>query len=166
MPDETIVTPGRGLPDGLTELADVVVELARHLDVRSPELRGIVPLTGTEVAVIRQVHRSPRTTPSRIAEATGLARSNVSAALRTLEARELVLREHPAGDGRSVEIVATELADDHVARIYEFWTRRLEQAPQDVRDAALDAMPALAALATALGATPTSSAGSAPGPAR
>ena len=160
MPDETIVTPGRGLPDGLTELADVVVELARHLDVRSPELRGIVPLTGTEVAVIRQVHRSPRTTPSRIAGATGLARSNVSAALRTLEARGLVLREHPAGDGRSVEIVATELADDHVARIYEFWTRRLELAPPDVRAAALDALPALGALAAALGGAPASSSGS------
>ncbi|SKC37741.1 MarR family winged helix-turn-helix transcriptional regulator [Krasilnikoviella flava] len=156
MPDETIVTPGPGpdrRPPGacdLADLADVVVELARHLDVRSPELRDIVPLTGTEVAVIREVHRSARPTPSRIATATGLARSNVSTALRTLEARGLVVREHADGDRRTVRLVATSLADEHLARIHEFWGRRLGGVPDDVRDAALDALPALAALAEAL----------------
>ncbi|GAA1732073.1 hypothetical protein GCM10009809_29370 [Isoptericola hypogeus] len=150
MPDETIVTPRGGSTSGLPHLADVLVELARHLDPRSAELRGIVPLTGTEVAVIRAVHHSPRASPSRIAAATGLARSNVSTALRALEAGGLVVREHPAGDGRAVEIVATALAVEHVARIHEFWTRRLEGAPDDVRAAALDALPALDALATAL----------------
>jgi len=144
MPDETIVTPG------LADLADVVVELARHLDVRSPELRDIVPLTGTEVAVIREVHRATRPTPSRIAAATGLARSNVSTALRTLEARGLVVREHADGDRRTVRLVATPLADEHLARIHEFWGRRLGGVPDGVRDAALDALPALAALAEAL----------------
>ncbi|GAB3088838.1 MarR family winged helix-turn-helix transcriptional regulator [Isoptericola nanjingensis] len=144
MPDETIVTPD------LADLADVLVELARHLDVRAPELRDIVPLTGTEVAVIREVHRTPRPTPSRIALATGLARSNVSAALRTLEARGLVLREHTEGDGRTVRLVATPLADEHLARINAFWARRLGAVPDDVRDAALRALPALGALAEAL----------------
>ena len=144
MPDETIVTPG------LADLADVVVELARHLDVRSPELRDIVPLTGTEVAVIREIHRTPRPTPSRIAVATGLARSNVSTALRTLEARGLVLREHTDGDRRTVRLVATPLADEHLARIKAFWDGRLGAVPDDVRDAALRALPALGALADAL----------------
>ncbi|MFE5307559.1 MarR family winged helix-turn-helix transcriptional regulator [Isoptericola sp. NPDC056573] len=144
MPDETIVTPG------LADLADAVVEVARHLDVRSPELRGIVPLTGTEVAVIREVHRTARPTPSRIAVATGLARSNVSTALRTLEARGLVVREHADGDRRTVRLVATPLADEHLARIRDFWSRRLGGVPDDVRDAALRALPALDALAEAL----------------
>ncbi|MCK9794809.1 MarR family transcriptional regulator [Isoptericola sp. 4D.3] len=155
MPDETIVTPDAGPPAALragdlAELADVVVELARHLDVRSPELRDIVPLTGTEVAVIREVHRAARPTPSRIAAATGLARSNVSTALRTLEARGLVVREHAEGDRRTVRLVATPLADEHLARIHDFWGRRLGSVPDEVRDAALDALPALGALADAL----------------
>ncbi|MFI2103181.1 MarR family winged helix-turn-helix transcriptional regulator [Isoptericola sp. NPDC019693] len=152
MPDETPVTPAAA--PGPTDLADAVLELARHLDVRSAELRGVVPLTGTEVAVIRAVRRAPRATPSRIAEVTGLARSNVSTALRTLEARGLVVREHPAGDGRRVELVATDLSADHVARLHEFWERRLGQAPDDVLAAALRALPALTDLADALSRRP------------
>lgn len=36
---------------GLADLADVLVELARHLDVRSPEVRDLVPPTGTETLI-------------------------------------------------------------------------------------------------------------------
>jgi DNA-binding MarR family transcriptional regulator len=100
--------------------------------------------------VIRAIHRAPGASPSRIAEATGLARSNVSTALRTLEARGLVLREHPTGDGRTVELVATTLAEEHLARIREFWAHRLEQAPPEVRAAAIAALPALTDLVAAL----------------
>jgi DNA-binding MarR family transcriptional regulator len=150
MDDETLVTPTPGLTSGLGGLADVVVELSRHLDLRSPELRGIVELTGTEVAVIRAIHHHPRASPSQVATTTGLARSNISTALRTLEARGLVVREHPPGDRRTVELVATDLAEENVALIHRFWEQRLSAAPPDVRAAALRALPALQDLAAAL----------------
>ncbi|WP_419702888.1 MarR family transcriptional regulator [Promicromonospora sp. NFX87] len=150
MSDEITVTPDEDVTLGLIALADVVIELCRHLDLRSAGLRGIVPMTGTDVAVIRAIHQTPRTSPSRIAEATGLARSNVSTALRALEGRGLVVRDHPTGDGRTVEIVATPLAEEHLAQIHEFWAGRLKQAPPAIRTAALDALPALTDLLAAL----------------
>ena len=134
----------------LAELADAVVELSRRLDVRTPALRDLVPLTGTEVVVIRAVHRSPRCTPSQVAEATGLQRSNVSAALRALEAGGLVVREHPAGDGRVTELVPTAKATESVQRIRGYWADRLRQAPPDVLAEALAATETLARVADAL----------------
>lgn len=74
----------------------------------------------------------------------------MSTALRTLEARGLVVRDHPKGDGRTVELVATATADEHLARIHEFWARRLAQAPAEVRAAAIAAVPALTDLVAAL----------------
>ncbi|MEP9381229.1 MarR family transcriptional regulator [Nocardioides cheoyonin] len=111
----------------LAELADAVLELARKLDVRRPEVRDVVPLTGTEVAVIRQIERTPRISPTQLATATGLQRSNVSTAIRSLEARGMVVREHPAGDGRAVELVATELATENIERLRAYWAQRLGQ---------------------------------------
>lgn len=134
----------------LAELADVVTELAHQLDTRSPELRDVVPLTGTEIAVIRQVHREPRSTPSQIAEATGLRRSNVSTAIRALEAGGLVVRDQLEGNARSVALVPTAQAAASVARINAYWTSLLREVPDDVLAEAVAATPVLAAIAEAI----------------
>jgi len=135
----------------LARLADVVRDLAHQLDIRHPDLRDVVPLTGTEIAVIREIHRRPGATPSQIAEATGLQRSNVSTAIRTLEAGGLVVREQQAGNARSVTLVPTEKAAESVGRIHAFWASRLGAAPSEALDEALDALDALARIASALG---------------
>ncbi|MGW0036231.1 MarR family winged helix-turn-helix transcriptional regulator [Gordonia sp. NPDC003376] len=120
-------------PDMLADLADAVMELSRKLDPRSPGIRDVIALTGTEVAVIRQVHRHPRITPSRLAGLTGLQRSNISTALRSLEARGMVVREHPDGNARSVELVATELARENLRRLRAHWVTLLSRVDPDVR---------------------------------
>jgi len=128
-----------------------VHDLAHHLDIRHPEVRDVVPLTGTEMAVIRQVHRRPGSTPSQIAQATGLQRSNVSTAVRTLEAGGLVVREQQPGNARSVTLVPTEMAADSIGRINAFWATRLGAAdPADLQEA-LAALDALARIAASLG---------------
>lgn len=119
--------------DALADFADAVLELANKLDVRHPDLRDVLPLTGTEIAVVRAVHRLPEATPSQIAEATRLQRSNVSTALRSLEARGLLVREPAPGNARFVTIRLTAQAADDVARIDEHWATRLRQAdPADL----------------------------------
>ncbi|MDL9937709.1 MarR family transcriptional regulator [Gordonia sp. ABSL1-1] len=139
-------------PDGpnLADFADTVLELAAKLDPRSPDAREILPLTGTEVAVIRQVHRRPRITPSRLAEDTGLKRSNISTAVRALEGRGMVVREHPNGDGRSVELVATELAEANLDRLHDYWAQRLRQADPALLAEAVAAAEVLRRLAGAI----------------
>lgn len=134
----------------LAELAHAVLELSRKLDVRTPALRDLVPLTGTEVAVIRAVHRHPRCTPSQVAELTGLKRSNVSTAIRTLEAGGLIVREHPAGDGRTVELVPTPLANENVERIRQFWADQLRQIPDDLLAEVLSTTATLARVTDAI----------------
>lgn len=141
-------------PADLADLADAVLELARHLDPHGPRVRDVVPLTGTEVAVIRQIVRTPRITPSQVATLTGQRRSNVSTAVKSLETRGFVVREHLAGDGRSVALVATELATDNIARLREFWLERLHQAPDELLERARDAAGTLAELADALAGEP------------
>lgn len=134
----------------LAELADVVTALAHQLDTRNPDLRDVVPLTGTEIAVIRQIHRAPRSTPSQIAEATGLRRSNVSTAIRALEAGGLVVRDQLAGNARSVALVPTALASESVSRINAYWAALLRDVPAELLTEAVAAASALAGISEAI----------------
>jgi len=118
--------------DALADFADSVLSLARKLALRGRDREEVVPLTGTEIEVIREVHRAPRTTPTQIAAVTGLRRSNVSVAIRVLESRGLLTRETPPGDGRSVELVPTDFAAENVVRIRALWVARLREAPESL----------------------------------
>jgi DNA-binding MarR family transcriptional regulator len=134
----------------LAEFADVITALAHQLDTRNPDLRDVVPLTGTEIAVIREIHRTPRSTPSQIAEVTGLRRSNVSTAIRALEAGGLVVRDQLAGNARSVALVPTALASESVERINAYWAGLLREVPDDLLSRAIAATSALSDISTAL----------------
>lgn len=134
----------------VAEFADLVLDLAHKLDIKNPDLRGVVPLTGTEISVIREVHRTPRATPSQIAEAAGLQRSNVSTAVRTLEAKGLVVREQSPSNARSVVLVPTERASEDVARIHAWWDERLAGVDQDALRAVLAGLDALGVVAAGL----------------
>ena len=132
--------------EALADLADAIFEIARRLAPRGQELRDIVALTGTEITVIREIHRSALISPTQIALATGLKRSNVSTAIRSLEGRELLERRRPAGDGRAVELVATARAAENLDRARLIWADRLRGVPPELLARCLDAAPALTAL--------------------
>jgi DNA-binding MarR family transcriptional regulator len=134
----------------LALFADVILDLAHRLDIKNGELKGVVPLTGTEIAVIRRIHSHPRSTPSQIAEATGLHRSNVSTAIRSLVAGGLVIREEQAGNARSVELVPTQRASDSVDRINAYWASLLQQVPADLLKDGVNATSTLADIADSI----------------
>ena len=134
----------------LAAFADVVLDLAHKLDLRHPDLRDVVPLTGTEISVIREIHKHPRATPSQIAEVTGLKRSNVSAAVRTLEAGGLVVREHLPGNARSIALMPTPKAAESIQRIHAHWSGLLARAPERALRDALAAHAALNEIAESL----------------
>lgn len=152
MPAPTKAAATRITDARLADLADAVLELADKLDPRHPELRDVVPLTGTEVVVIRELHRHPHSTPSQLAAATGLQRSNVSTALRALEAAGLVLREQDGANARQVVLVPTAKAARNVESIRAFWAERLRHAPREDLLRLLAAAEALARVATHVGA--------------
>ncbi|MFT2815781.1 MarR family winged helix-turn-helix transcriptional regulator [Leifsonia sp. A12D58] len=116
--------------ENLADFADAIREIARQLALSREDLREIGSLTGTEVAVIREVHRSTRISPTRLAAATGLKRSNVSTAIRSLEARGLLERRTAEGNDRSVELVATQLATENLQRMRSIWSEKLRRVPE------------------------------------
>ncbi|QTI67891.1 MarR family winged helix-turn-helix transcriptional regulator [Gordonia polyisoprenivorans] len=115
----------------LIEIADVVLRVAREVEPHGPHgPSGVVPLNGSEAAVMRWVHRHPGGTPAQGATATRLQRSNFSVVMRSLEDKTMIVREPDPGDGRSVRLYPTELALASIARLHEFWVHTMSAALQ------------------------------------
>ena len=151
--EETEEVQGRlAFDDQLADVVDAINNVARKLALRGEDIRReIVPLTGTEVEVLREIIRSPSTNPTRIATATGLRRSNVSAAVRVLESRDFITKEQSAEDARYVQLTATDLALESTQSVRALWVRRLRAAaPEELLEQAVTFREVLMALDQAL----------------
>lgn len=121
----------------LADLADGVLALSREIEFRH-RYDDVIPLTLNERLALRVIDRADGIAPSELAEMLGLQRSNLSTALRGLETKGLVTREHDGGDGRAVVVRSTALAAENLQRLRDGWAGVLaEVAP---RDADLDAV--------------------------
>lgn len=114
--------------DVLAELADVVLRISREVDPNASRALDIVPLTGTEALVMRWVDRHQGTSASATAEATGLRRSNLSAALRSLVAKDMVDRRVDPLDARLVQLFSTPRATESIAVLHAHWASQLRRA--------------------------------------
>ncbi|MEV6491049.1 MarR family transcriptional regulator, partial [Actinoplanes sp. NPDC051633] len=94
--------------DVLADLADQILNVGRLVRARTPDGPEVVSLTETERHVMRVVDLYPGAAPSEIARRTRVQRTNVSAALRSLEEKGMVLRT--ATTGRGIAVRPTELA--------------------------------------------------------
>lgn len=123
----------------LADLADVILALARTISTDAHLDPGIVDLTSTEINVMRFVDRNPGASPAAVAAATGLQRSNLSRALRELEAKGMVEKTVSDSDGRQARLHSTERAAENLKRLRANWSRLLTAAGADPRhlDAAL-----------------------------
>ncbi|NYE35558.1 DNA-binding MarR family transcriptional regulator [Nocardioides cavernae] len=119
--------------DAFAELADLLLNVGRLVRARTPSDAAGVPLSETERTVMRLVDLFPGSSPSDIAERGRLQRSNVSAALRTLEDKGMV--ERTSTSGRGVAVHATDLADRNLAALRAAWGRELALPLADDVDA-------------------------------
>lgn len=126
--------PARGDRRLLADLGDVIVELARSLQLEAHSRPSVVPLTGTEAMVLRWVDLHPGTTPSAAAEGMGLRRSNLSTALRSLDSKGMILRETDPADSRIVHLRPTQRAAVSRERIREHWSDVLTERLPDLDD--------------------------------
>ncbi|GIE85387.1 MarR family winged helix-turn-helix transcriptional regulator [Actinoplanes regularis] len=118
----------------LADLADLILNVGRLVRARTPdESPGVVPLTETERQVMRVVDLHPGAAPSEIARRTRLQRTNVSAALRSLESKGMVSRA--ATVGRGVAVHPTELAASNLRVLRAAWARELAGGLGDDLDA-------------------------------
>lgn len=136
--DARPLRPDRQVSDEqLADLADLIVNVARKIRTHGHDDDRIVRLTMTESAVMRYVGNHPGTTPSEAARATGIQRSNVSAALRELEAKGLVTLSQDERDARGVHLHRTPLSEAILAVMRAGWVEQFRAALHD--DADIDA---------------------------
>ncbi|MFJ3473412.1 MarR family winged helix-turn-helix transcriptional regulator [Microbacterium maritypicum] len=114
--------PVDGARDAFADLTEVVLRVARELSYREHrESRGI-SLTPANANIMRHIDRNPGTTPSEVADATGVFRSNLSTALRELERLGFVERRSDPEDGRGVCLFSTDAAARNLDLIRESWS--------------------------------------------
>ncbi len=111
----------------LADLAEAILGVGRELRLAVGGA-GVVHLTPSEAHVMRHIDRHPGVTPSEVARATGLQRSNLSTALRALERRGFVQRRADPDDARGVNLFPTKRAADNLARLRNQWAHRLSSA--------------------------------------
>ena len=112
----------------LADLADVVMALSRAIKLRTAADPSVLDLSSTEVTVLRYIDHHPGVSPSAVAADTGLQRSNLSRALRDLEAKHLVLRSPDPADHRQSLLQSTALAAENLRHIRAIWSGLLRDA--------------------------------------
>ncbi|MCR6487893.1 MarR family transcriptional regulator [Amycolatopsis sp. OK19-0408] len=121
-------------PDPYADLADLVLNVARLIRLRTPAEPHVVPLTATERQVMRIVDLHPGCSPSEIAERSHLQRTNVSTTLRGLEAKAMLTR---SGNGRAVTVHPTDLARTNLDVLRGSWSALLAGLLDDLDPAAI-----------------------------
>ncbi len=116
--------------EDFADLADLILTIARDIRAHGYGDPAIVQLSSTEVNVMRYVDRHPGVAPSVVAEGTGLQRSNLSKALRALEAKGLVQRGIDESDNRQAVLWPTARAAENLVRLRRSWTTLLAEGFQ------------------------------------
>lgn len=128
-------------------LADTLQDLFWSLRRFGERAAGVTPLPASELEVLLHILDFPDSSVSGIARALGLQGSNVSAAVRSLVGRGLVIRETDAHDRRSVRLHASAEATAAQSAVNTVWvdalTVFLHQLPLPEAVSLLTARPAL-----------------------
>lgn len=136
-----------------TLLAQVLVDVAREIQLRAAHSTPVVPLTPTQGQIMRFVHAHPECTASDIADGAGLQRTNVSTALRELRGRGYLTSRRDESDGRAIRIRATERADATIGALRRTWADLLAGAwPDDAGRDVAEVTELLATVRARLGA--------------
>lgn len=130
------------------DLADLVLIISREIQFRRYTDERAVHLSQSESMVMRYLKQDPAATPSRIASATGLQRTNLSTVLRGLEDKGFIERHAHSSDGRGVTVHSTEHGRSNTVLVRQEWAAAVsEAADHDTRhlDAALTLLAAVEA---------------------
>lgn len=124
MKDDDVVDPA------FMSLAELVIDIAREIQLRAVQITPVVPLTQTQGQVMRFVHANAGCSASDIADGAGLQRANVSTALKDLRGRGYITSRRDDADGRAIRIEATPLADETIDKLRASWADLIATAWQ------------------------------------
>jgi DNA-binding MarR family transcriptional regulator len=125
--DTDLTAPPYGDPRW-ADLADLILVIAREIQYHGYHDPEAVPLTQSEGMVMRYLQDHPGATPSQIAAATGLQRTNLSAVLRGLERKGLAQRRTSTDDLRVATIHPTERGRHNYALVRQEWASAVSGA--------------------------------------
>jgi DNA-binding MarR family transcriptional regulator len=103
------------------ELADLILIIAREIQFRGYANKEAVALSPSEGMVMRYLQDAVDASPSRVAAATGLQRTNLSTVLRGLERKHLIERHGRVDDARAVVIHLTDLGRTNYDLVRHEW---------------------------------------------
>ena len=114
-----------------SDLADVILMIAREIQFRGCTSEGALSLTPSEGIVMRHMQSEPDTTFPRLIEATGLLRTNLSTVLRGLERKGLVERRLVPEDRRATTVHRTDRGRQNYQTVRAEWGAELAAAVAD-----------------------------------
>jgi len=110
------------------ELADLIIDIAREVRLRSEAGSASGLLNQTQSQVMRFVHRHPGCLVSDIARRAGIKTTNVSATIRELRELEFVRTERDTQDRRATHVFPTDKANGTLATLRDSWAGTLRAA--------------------------------------
>ncbi|MFD3928205.1 MarR family winged helix-turn-helix transcriptional regulator [Streptomyces sp. NPDC058614] len=135
------------------ELADLVLIISREIQFRRYTDERAVHLSQSEGMVMRYLKSDPAATPSRIAAATGLQRTNLSTVLRGLEEKGFIERRGQSDDGRGVAVHSTERGRGNTVLVRQEWAATVSAAADHDTEHLDAALTLLSAVETGLART-------------
>ncbi|MFF4274221.1 MarR family winged helix-turn-helix transcriptional regulator [Streptomyces sp. NPDC001536] len=127
-PQQTDPTAGPDHEQRWAELADLVLIISREIQFRRYTDERAVHLSQSEGMVMRYLKSDPAAPPSRIADATGLQRTNLSTVLRGLEQKGFIERRAQSDDGRGVTVHSTERGRSNTTLVRREWATTVSEA--------------------------------------
>lgn len=118
----------------MADLAQVILNVAREIRFRGYDNADAVGLNPSDANVMKFIDGHPGATPSEVARATGLQRSNMSTALKNLESRGFVERRTDPTDGRGVKLYPTARAATNLSLVRREWANHLAVGLGDDRE--------------------------------
>lgn len=112
------------------DLADLILIVAREIQFRGYSDERAVQLSQSEGMVMRHLVQHASATPSQIAAATGLQRTNVSPVLRDLEKKGLIERHVDPQDRRGVSVHRTRRGAENYALVRKEWGSAVSTAAE------------------------------------
>lgn len=116
------------------DFADLVFFISREIKFGGYSSEEAISLSPSEGIVMRYLFRNPGAIPSKIAEAAGLQRSNLSTVLRGLEKKGVLERRPSADDAREVHLYPTPRGTSNYALVRKEWATRVAEAAGGTAD--------------------------------
>ncbi|UVK37706.1 MarR family transcriptional regulator [Mesorhizobium sp. AR10] len=135
------------------DLADLILIIAREIQFQGYRDERALSLTQSEGMVMRHLVAHASATPSQIAAAIGLQRTNVSTVLRDLEGKGLIERHVDPEDRRGVSVHRTRRGADNYALVRKEWGAAVSAAAGGDTSKLDDALALLRSIEAGLTAT-------------